>query len=495
VKVPSDEFLKAQSLLDLGRSAQAADLLRRVLADEPDHEPAMCLLAVAESQLGEPETALRTIDRALALAPDRHTSHRLRADILLQLGRRREAVGSAREAVRLQPNDWAAHAMLAYVLVGIGRYRRQASAAAARALALAPQQPQAFLAVAQVALARGRVGKALNVLRRALAVAPDDPELLMALAQLHYRRGRPVAALNLAGGLAASHPTTRSLRERLIASSWDLVALVNVYVLAALLIGLVQVAGEVGPQTADSVPARTSQQARLVYTAAVLVVGAAAVWWVWAGRLTAAARQIMRWRLSGRVGLFAAAGPLTGVLGLVSLVFANRATDVRWLGPVVGVTLLAMLAGVIVGLIWPSFLARYTEGGGAGTAHRWRRRNIGWQVLGFYAMLISFANIASGGLGDRADPLATSTAVAGIAGLLAVELSAGWALYRSLRLGELLRRPAGYLYAVLIVIAAVTPAWLPLSPAYGSTVQLVGVGAAWSAAAVAAVSAIRHRRS
>jgi Flp pilus assembly protein TadD len=491
----ADELLKAQSLLELGRSAQAADLLRRVLADEPDHEPAICLLAVAESRLGEPETALRTIDRALALAPDRSTSHRLRADILLQLGRRGEAVGSAREAVRLQPNDWAAHVMLAYVLVGIGRYRRQASAAAARALAVAPQQPQAFLAVAQVALARGRIGKALDVLRQALAVAPDDPALLMALAQLHYRRGRPVAALNLAGGLAASHPATRSLRERLIASSWDLVALVDVYVLAALLIGLVLVAGEVGSQTADSVPAGTSRQVRFGYTAAVLVVGATAVWWVWAKRLTGAARQIMRWRLSGRVGLFAAAGPLIGVLGLVSLVFANRATDVRWLGAVVGVTLLAMLAGVVVGLIWPSFLARYTEqGGGGGTAHRWRRRNIGWQVLGFYALLVSFANIASGGLGDRADPLATSTAAAGTAVLLAVELSAGWALYRSLRLGELLRRPTGYLFAVLIAIAAVTPGWLPLSPAYGSAVQLVGVAAAWSAAAVAAVCAIRHRR-
>lgn len=490
------ELRKAQSLLDLGRSAQAADILRRVLADEPDHEGALCLLAVAESRLGEPVAALRTIDLALARAPSRHTGHQIRADVLLQLGRRREAVASAREAVRLEPNDWTPHAMLAHVLVGIRRYRRQATAAAARALALAPEQPQAYLVVARVALARGRTGRALNVLHRALAVAPDDPALLMALSHLHYRRGRPVAALNLAGGLAASHPATRSLRERLIASSWDLIVKVNVYVLAALLVGLLLVYDRVDPQTLESVPAATPWQVRLGYTAGVLVVGVAGAWWIWAGRLTAAARQIMRWRLSGRAGLFAAAGPLIGVLGLVSLVFANRATDVRWLGPVVGVTLVAMLAGTVGGLVWPSLLARYTDdGGGGGTEHRWRRRTIGWQVLGLYAMLVSFANIASGDLGDRADPLATSAAVAGTVGLLAVELSAGWALYRGLRLGELLRRPAGYLFAALIAIAVVTPAWLPFSPAYGSGVQFGGVAAAWSAAAVAAVCAIRYRSS
>ena len=133
-QAPIDAALR---LARTGRMTEAVVALRAVLARQPAHAPAACLLAALLQQLGEPTAALDALDRATALVRNDATLHETRAGVLIALGRAADAEQSARAALAIDPDRLRALTHLGFALDLQGRGRESADALA-RVLALQP---------------------------------------------------------------------------------------------------------------------------------------------------------------------------------------------------------------------------------------------------------------------------------------------------------------------------------------------------------------------
>ncbi len=109
-------ILRAILLLQQSRFDQAADELRRALAESPHDAHAHALLAVCLSHLDKLDDAQSEAEQAIVLAPDWAYSHYCRSVVLEHRKRFKEAEESAREAVRLDPSDADNYARLAATL-------------------------------------------------------------------------------------------------------------------------------------------------------------------------------------------------------------------------------------------------------------------------------------------------------------------------------------------------------------------------------------------
>ena len=127
---------------------------------------------------GEYEAALAEFKAVLAASPEYAGAHYMVGRTLAQLGRRQEALAAYREASRLEPANAQYAVATATALLEADR-----PAEAEKALAevqldpLRPNQRAAFLAVrAQVELALGNQGPALELARQAVAADPASAQ-------------------------------------------------------------------------------------------------------------------------------------------------------------------------------------------------------------------------------------------------------------------------------------------------------------------------------
>ena len=240
--------LRAQALLDAGRPAAARDAAARLLAAHPDDAGALVLLGRAELALGGFASAAAWGQQAAAADPEGAEGSDGEAGLLLAAcawtaaGRRPEAVAAAVRATRCAPGSWRAWAQLAVSGAAGGRAGAGARAAARRAVRLAPQEPEAHLALA-VALRPTLPWRARPALAAALRLDPQHPVAHVDLGLVELARVvvllplRPAPALRaLAHFLAAADVTTvgpvrgaalagarRSVRAVLQALTWQLV--------------------------------------------------------------------------------------------------------------------------------------------------------------------------------------------------------------------------------------------------------------------------------
>lgn len=148
------DWQRARSLLDLGRWAEAATLLRRVHAARPDDHEVTSALGWALLQEHSDAEALEVLARAEALAPAGSTiDGERRGFALLRMGRAEEALALFDGLVALAPEDPSLHAQRGMVLRTLGRIEDARSAfeaalaldsgqtAAARALRELPPEP------------------------------------------------------------------------------------------------------------------------------------------------------------------------------------------------------------------------------------------------------------------------------------------------------------------------------------------------------------------
>ncbi len=200
------ELQRAAALCDLGRSEEAASVLRRLLAEQPQSVRAWTLLALAELRAGNPDAGLRAAERAISLAPDEEWPHRLASAALKRLERYEEAIWHARECVRLDPNSWETHATLAQLLAKDKHNKLEAHQAADRALELAADQAGAHVTVGVVAAAYKERAQAEAAFRRALAIDPQNSVAHNELARVQLRGARtnPGALASAATGFASS---------------------------------------------------------------------------------------------------------------------------------------------------------------------------------------------------------------------------------------------------------------------------------------------------
>ncbi len=171
-----DDWLhRADSLLDLGRHAEAVQVLTAGLHEHPDDDltrHALTLLAMAHLGLGQHAAALESADRLVATTPDAELGHRLRSAALGGLRRRHDALVAAEESRRLEPGAWQSHAAFAQAAAEFPVRSQEALAAARHAVALAPGEPDTHFVLGVVAGAVRRFEESEAAYRRVLALDP-----------------------------------------------------------------------------------------------------------------------------------------------------------------------------------------------------------------------------------------------------------------------------------------------------------------------------------
>jgi Flp pilus assembly protein TadD len=187
---------QARALLEVGRWAQALEVLSVAIGRTPDDAEALCLLARCHEQAGRSDLMLAAADRAVQADPAYEWGHRLRAYALLALKRLPPAEAAARTAVTLAPDAWQSHSTLAAVLLGRGGTRRLVAArrSADTVLRLAPREPDAHMVDAAVRIDMADFGGARRACERALELDPQHQAALHNLAVVDLARDRVGAA-------------------------------------------------------------------------------------------------------------------------------------------------------------------------------------------------------------------------------------------------------------------------------------------------------------
>jgi tetratricopeptide (TPR) repeat protein len=194
------DLAQASVLLDLKRYDEAASLLARAVAAQPQDSRAWCLLAAAHLGAGRYEEAAAAASRAITLAPLDDGPYRLASIAQRHLGQITAAISSANQACKLAPDDWRAYACLAQAELATEAdflaqaesreaYFTAAERAADTAVRLAPDEPDAHFTAGLVSYAQRKWKAARAHQERALALDPAHGGALNELGRISLRRG------------------------------------------------------------------------------------------------------------------------------------------------------------------------------------------------------------------------------------------------------------------------------------------------------------------
>lgn len=125
------QLQQAQSLLQQGRHAQAADICNRLLAHQPGHADALQLLALVRKGTGDVADAERLLLACVQLQPGRAEFHSNLANLLRATGRAGEAEAAYRHALHADARFKPARLGLIRTLNAAGAHLRAEAEAAA----------------------------------------------------------------------------------------------------------------------------------------------------------------------------------------------------------------------------------------------------------------------------------------------------------------------------------------------------------------------------
>jgi len=188
--IPLKQLLAhAIHLQRLGRSAEAAQQLRRVLKLQPRHFDALLAMGQCCHAEGAHAEAARYIAAALKVESRSAQAHVSHGNALRELGRIDEAIAAYRRAVELEPTLALAHFNLATLLEAADRFD-EAAEAAARAAHLDPRDADAVCGRANCLQRLARVDEALAQYDHALSLDPANADAVSNRAALLQRLGR-----------------------------------------------------------------------------------------------------------------------------------------------------------------------------------------------------------------------------------------------------------------------------------------------------------------
>jgi len=202
------ELARASAMLDVKRFDEAAGLLARIVAAEPENSRAWCLMARAHLGAERYHEAIEVANRAVALDPADEWPHRLASNALVHLGNYSHALRAAYEACRLAPGYWQTHVCVAQAALAAQRLDA-ATDAAARARALAPNEPDVQFLSGKVSLARGELADARGYQERALALDPAHSGAMNELGRIRLRRHDAAGAIRHFISAARATPDER----------------------------------------------------------------------------------------------------------------------------------------------------------------------------------------------------------------------------------------------------------------------------------------------
>ena len=168
-----DAVSQGQALTAVGRHQEAALLLRKAAANDPQDANVQCQLAVALLQAGQTKEALAVARGAVAMAPGQEWPPRVVAAVLIQMGRGREALPFALQAQRINPASSIAGEAVGEAQL-LNNQLNEADESARRVIQIAPASPSGYDLRGRVALKRKRFGDAEANFREALRLDPSS---------------------------------------------------------------------------------------------------------------------------------------------------------------------------------------------------------------------------------------------------------------------------------------------------------------------------------
>jgi len=160
-----------------GNFAQAEQLYRRILQNDPSHADAWGYLGSACQAQGNLAEAERSFRRVVQLLPGNASAHNCLAVVLVHKGKLDEAAASLQEALRCQPENAEIHNNLGSVLARLGR-ATEAMDSYRQALRLAPDNAQAHYNLGLALKTAGQQVAALAEFQEALRCQPDFAEAM-----------------------------------------------------------------------------------------------------------------------------------------------------------------------------------------------------------------------------------------------------------------------------------------------------------------------------
>jgi len=184
-----DSFNLALQHHQAGDLAQAENLYRQILAQQPKHAETLHLLGLIAHQRGHNEIAVELIGQALTLKPESPVAQNNLGTVLKDLGRYDQAIAVLRQAIALNPNFHEAHNNLGIALKENGQFD-EAIAAYQQCIALNPNYPDAHNNLGNaLMLQKGDWTDAELAYGQAIALKPDYAEAHHNLAQLLLLKG------------------------------------------------------------------------------------------------------------------------------------------------------------------------------------------------------------------------------------------------------------------------------------------------------------------
>ncbi len=170
-----------------GDWATCEQLCRLILKAQRDHGEALNLLGAIAAQTGRSQEAAQLLARAVAVQPQNAAAHLNHGNLLQSLKRHDEALRRYEQALKIKPDYAEAHYHRGNVLTELGRFD-EAMASYDKALRFRPDLAEAYANRAHILQRSERFEEALDSYQRALQVRPND-------AQAHYQRGNVLKRL------------------------------------------------------------------------------------------------------------------------------------------------------------------------------------------------------------------------------------------------------------------------------------------------------------
>lgn len=206
----------ANTLLDLGRYAEAEQRFRDLLTGDPESVEALLGLGRALNLKGQNGLAEAAVRRAIAQEPEDARGLHLLCDILCDRNDGRGAQTAAEKALNLDPHSFLSHHQYARAMLALQTPRtRDAYRAAQRAVELAPHNADAHNILALCLSAIGDKEGARRALRAALALDPHHVNAQNNLAASDLDRGRLRRAASILRGAVGNHPQEKLLHQNL----------------------------------------------------------------------------------------------------------------------------------------------------------------------------------------------------------------------------------------------------------------------------------------
>ena len=178
----------------LGRTEEAIEYLREAVRLNPGFAEANNSLGVALSKAGKLDDAAQSYRRALDVRPDLAHVHNNLGLVLTQQGKLREAEDCYRCALLREPRDHRIHNSLGYALIQQGKLT-EAIACYHEALRHRPNYAMAHSNLGTALLEQGKLAEAAARFETALAIDPRLAEAHNGLGLVHQEQGRLAEAL------------------------------------------------------------------------------------------------------------------------------------------------------------------------------------------------------------------------------------------------------------------------------------------------------------